>query len=162
MVKTIVSCLMFMNAITWLGCVTTPRAVENDRFQGQRIRVSMSGEERQVGTFMSLQRDTLYWKKLRRKSWAPLDSVRKIEISMGRKSKAGTGAALGLIAGCIAGAAWGANQDCNGFIFSHEECVQIGAIMFGVGGLCVGAIAGHSIATEKWQEIPLDKVRTDK
>ncbi len=104
---------------------------------------------------------------------APVASITRLEVSWGRKSHVGRGAAFGALIGIPLGAVVG--------LSAYEECVPrgvgwsgvfscfmaptegqtalIGAILGGAGGAILGAILGGTIKTEHWEEVPLDRLR---
>jgi hypothetical protein len=98
----------------------------------------------------------------------PPDSVTKLDVSRGRKTNTGTGAGIGLLVGGIVGAVIG--------YASYEECVGgwaclgdlgpgfnvvAGGVIGGLGGLVTGAFIGLAIETDRWQEVPLDRLRVN-
>ena len=98
-----------------------------------------------------------------------LASVTKLEASRGRRTTTGgvVGGALGgLILGAGVGAGVGAGIGAvtepvggglagSGMVFG----AAIGAAIGGVAGLVGGIVAGALIQTERWEEIPLDRLR---
>ena len=98
----------------------------------------------------------------------PVAPVTRLEVSQGRGSHSGLGAAVGALVGVFAGAVIGYS--------SREECVSqeflgcllyagpktyavVGAMIGGPGGAVAGGLIGATIKTERWQEVPLDRVR---
>ena len=41
----------------------------------------------------------------------------------------------------------------------REETAMLGAAIFGFGGVVFGALIGASSQTDRWEEVPLDRVR---
>ena len=103
---------------------------------------------------------------------APWPSITRLEVSRGRKSHGGRGAAFGALIGIPLGAVVG--------LATYEECVPqggswidfscfmvpsegqtalIGAILGGGGGALLGWIIGASSKTDRWEEVPLDRLR---
>ena len=93
-----------------------------------------------------------------------LASVNRLEVVRGRKSNADTGAGIGLAVGFVAGAVFGyaSSEECKSFCMldiGREEAAVMGAAMFGLGGFVFGALIGASSQTDRWEEVPLDRLR---
>ena len=97
----------------------------------------------------------------------PLSSVKRLEVVTGRKSKAGTGALLGLVVGAVTGAYlgnyWG-SVDCSGTVgfticVEKGEAAALAALGFGLGGAGLGAIIGSFVKVDRWDEIPIENLR---
>ncbi len=149
--------------------------------RGERMRVTgppvcqptytvCVGPPRQsVGTFWAWQADSLIMERNGNALALSLDSVTKLEVSQGQKSHTVEGAIIGLLVGGVAGAAIGyaSYQECEpqGEFFScildfgPEQSALGGALVIGLGGGVVGALIGRSIKTDRWAEVPLDRVR---
>ena len=122
-----------------------------------------------VGTFWAWEADSLIMESNGNALALPLDSVTKLEVSQGQKSYTEVGAIIGLLVGGVAGAAIASA--------SVEECVPegwfscfgsdmgsgfvslVGALVGGAGGALFGGLIGSAIKTDRWQEVPLDRVR---
>ncbi len=96
----------------------------------------------------------------------PLASVNRLEVVRGQKSNVGTGAGIGLVVGMVAGAVWGYAivDECDfckneSGIGGREESVVLGALILGLGGTVFGALIGASSKTDRWREVPLDRLR---
>ena len=149
---------------------------------GERVRVTghfcqfysncLGGQpEHRVGTFVAWKSDTLVVQSNGDILALPLDSVTRLDVSWGRKTNTGKGAGIGLVLGGLAGAFIG--------LASHEECVPRGwfscigpdfgsegaalggALLGGLGGLVVGALIGSAVKTDRWEEVPLDRLRVN-
>ena len=149
--------------------------------RGERMRVTgppvcqptytvCVGPPRQsVGTFWAWQADSLIMERNGNALALPLDAVTKLEVSQGQKSYTVDGAIIGLLVGGVAGAAIGyaSYQKCEsqGEFFScigdlgPEFAAWGGALVIGLGGGVVGALIGASTKTDRWAEVPLDRVR---
>ncbi len=122
-----------------------------------------------VGTFWAWEADSLIMESNGNALALPLNSVTKLEVSQGQKSHTVEGAIIGLLVGGVAGAAIGyaSYQKCEpqGEFFScildfgPEQSALGGALVIGLGGGVVGALIGRSIKTDRWAEVPLDRVR---
>ncbi len=133
---------------------------------GDRVRVTVSSKI--VGTVVTFVADTLVLKLEGQSTWAvPLASMKKLEVSRGRKSNVGKGAgrgfligaALGVTVGALTGGGFG---DCD---FTHDtdsggcsaQFALVGGLAFGLLGAGIGAIAGGANPGEEWQEVPVEK-----
>jgi len=85
---------------------------------------------------------------------------------LGRSSSARKGAGIGLLLGGVVGAVIGS--------VSYEECVSQGAFsclgpdgpeIYALAGAIIGLVAGtligSAIETDRWQEVPLDRLRVN-
>jgi hypothetical protein len=143
---------------------------------GERVRVTgyfcqpfyNNCIERNVGTFVSLKADTLVVLSSGDTLAVPVDLVTRLDVSRGRKTNRGKGAGIGFILGAVLGSVIG--------YASYDECVPqgwLGCFMdFGpeasaaggfaagsLGGAVVGALIGGLSKTDRWHEVPLDRVR---
>ncbi|NIM49705.1 MAG: hypothetical protein GTN62_05615 [Gemmatimonadales bacterium] len=126
-----------------------------------------------VGTITRLDSDSL---ALRTSEPSPvvvsLTSLAGLEVSRGRKSHPWEGATIGLVLGAATGAiigfALGDDPPCqkSGWFacwgewrFTAEEYATMGAVVFGAIGILVGRKVGANIETERWQQVPLDRLR---
>jgi len=135
---------------------------------GARVRVTAPdvGINKQAGRLTAVGADTLIMDTLR----VAVASVTKFEVHRGRKSNARKGA---LIGGSVLGAGglglsilWIAGG-CEDWSSSYDGC-EVGeaaavtaattAITFGVGA-GLGALIGAFIKSDKWEEVPLDRLR---
>lgn len=92
----------------------------------------------------------------------PLDSVARLEVYQDRRANTAQGAAAGGVAGFFVGLVVGMDK--------KAECEEQGKWMCGVegggwataglmGGAAVGALVGSLIKTDRWEEVPLDRLR---
>lgn len=135
---------------------------------GARVRVTAPSisRDRLVGTVVEMGEDTCVLEVERRTQPValPLASLETLEVSQGKKSKAGTGALIGLVVGAGGGAALGAgicsslsdlpggSDDCGGAAIA-------GALLFGLPSCGLGALIGWSIKVDRWEEVQLDRLR---
>ncbi len=91
----------------------------------------------------------------------PVASINRLEGSRGRKSNSAEGAGIGLLVGAATGAIIGlaSDTDCGGFGPCGAEEVAALAVVFGGLGGVIGLIIGASTTTERWVEVPLDRLR---
>jgi len=140
---------------------------------GARVSISAPdyGVRRLVGTFSGYEGGNVGVKPDQGQSsvWVPLTSVTNFKRSSGLKSNAGQGALLGLLAGGVVGAVVGAA--------TYEKCQAVGfmacfmspnsageqAVLGGLAGVLLGAglgaIVGANVKTDRWEEVPLDRLR---
>ena len=139
---------------------------------GNWVRVSApdAGDLRVVGLFSGHDSQRIGVKPQGEQNtvWIRLTPSTRIEQSSGQESHVVEGALIGLLFGGIAG----------GVIASatHEECVSegwfdcfmavskkdatiIGSLAGGLLGAGVGAVIGWAIKTERWEEVPLDRLQ---
>lgn len=120
--------------------------------EGTRVRVAAPEvlPSRITGRVAEMRSDTLLLMRGRNDVAVPLTAVRSLEISRGRDRL--RGGAIGVLAGAVAGLAWGAILDvgCTDYCFG----VVVGPLLFapivGVGYALVG--------TERWERIPVDQI----
>ena len=130
---------------------------------------------KQIGTVVSWDGDTLHLDAERRTSpqvyalTVPRSSIIRLDVSWGKKSNAGLGTAIGLLAGGALGGLVGLGlfeepEPCKGllcFEFGPEnksEAFWFGAMVGGLLGGAVGYLAG-SPGSDVWEEVPLDRLR---
>jgi hypothetical protein len=130
---------------------------------GERVRVSPPdlGIEKQAATFDGLESVVLVV-TADTKVRCPLASVTRLETYAGRHSHPWRGAGIGFLAGWALGfGVWHA-ADIGCFEYTSES---VCAAWFGGGlgaasGALLGALVGGLLwQTDRWQEIPLDKLR---
>ncbi len=94
----------------------------------------------------------------------PLNSIERLDVSLGRKKRTGRGALIGLSSGALLGAliSLATYEECNSdefmgclFHFNKGESALLGATAGGFVGLIVGTVSGYSIKTDKWERIPV-------
>ncbi len=124
-----------------------------------------------VGTFVRWSDDTLLVLSNGNTLALPLDAVTRLDVSRGRKTNTGKGAEIGFLLGGVVGAVIGyasyeecvpqgpRSWSCIGPNFGSEGAALGGALLGGLGGGVVGALIGASSKTDRWQEVPLDRVR---
>jgi hypothetical protein len=129
---------------------------------GQRVRVTAPalGILKQPGSFQAQHGDTLVVIADSVRHY-PLTSVTRLERYRGRGSAWATGLGVGAIVGAMVGSGVGvavaAGED-DPFI-SHEVIVAAGGVTGAVSGALVGLIVGGLIKTDKWEKVPLERLR---
>lgn len=135
---------------------------------GIRLRLSNRAlTTTHYGSLARLGPDTIFLIDDETRSMAatPLSSVGRFEISRGRHGRAGRGALIGFIAGTTLGAGLtllgcGADKcESSGGDWAGFFALTMG-VAGGLAGTGVGAIIGSFIKTERWEEIPLARLRT--
>jgi len=154
--------LAILVLMSFTGAVAQERPVQ----PGQRVRVEAPylGIKRQVAVFEALHGDTLVARADTTVRY-PLPLVTRIEVSRGRRSdpwpSAGIGVLLAAVAGGVVGydkcysnePGWGPDPD-------PPDCTALYVLGAGVAGGVLGwAIGDKLIKTERWEEVPLDRLR---
>ena len=128
---------------------------------GQRVRVTApsAGLHEDVATVVAISTDTLVlerlWAGQPLRSAVPLGSVQALESVQSTHDNAGTGAVFGGFLGFVAGAlADAACQRAGGF---PQICpFKLVGMVLGAG---LGASVGGGRITERWEPVPLDRIR---
>ena len=92
----------------------------------------------------------------------PLTSVTRLEVHRGTRNQVGKGALIGFGIGAGFGALIGlgtSTQQCSMICFSPSESAAIGAAVIGIPGLLIGIVAGALSKSDRWEEVPLERVR---
>ncbi len=138
------------------GGAPTEIAAQEPLVSGSRVRVTASGCELrgQEATFRALRADTL----LLETTQCPLASVTRLDVSRGQKSHTLRGAGIGFAAGAL-----GTVVACRvGSCVPNQEVGDLTvvlAVAIGLAGGLAGGIAGYFIKTERWEEVPLERLR---
>ena len=131
---------------------------------GDRVRVTAPDQalSKYTGTLAGVYGDTLRLDTLH----VPLQSVTRLDVHRGQKSKAGTGALIGAGVGAAAGVITALvvcaedNRDCEN---AGSGLTAAAALVLGVGGALLGAglgaVVGSNVKVDRWEEIPLDRLR---
>jgi len=137
---------------------------------GQRVRVTAPsvGLNRTVGTVWAVRgRDIVLQPDAPPPAWSrsgyqadsldvvvSLDSVRAIEVSVGRHGHGGVGALIGAV---VVGTGFGfLAGSCQGFMCPSPGAVA--GVTALLGGL-VGGVVGSGIVTDDWASVPLSRAR---
>ncbi len=114
--------------------------------------------ERRVGTFVAWKSDSLVVQSNGDTLQVALMNVTRLDVYMGRKGHAGTGAVVGgLVVGVPLAILLAAS--CDGFICTPASGAAVGLLVVSAVGAFVGAIVGAPINTDRWEEVPLDQLR---
>ena len=126
---------------------------------GARVRVTAPdlGINKYTGVLEGVVGDTLAVDTLR----LPLASVTRFEVHRGRKSRVGRGALIGAAVGVGSGAILGAVA-LSGYCAPDPcpvEAAAYGALYLVLPGLLVGTVVGALSKTDRWEAVPLDRIR---
>ena len=136
-------------------------------YGGQRVRVTAAdlGIRNQAGRFEGFRGDTLVVAAAHSTMMLPVASVTRLELSWGRESLGGKGAAVGAVGGAAIGLIIGAPR----VSACQEEEPRIGpgcGFLFfpyivggALAGVVLGGIVGETIKVDRWVEVPLDRLR---
>jgi hypothetical protein len=145
--------------IAIMALLFTPAVVkaQTPPASGTRVRVTISEPPHTiVGTVAALQGDTLELADLEGKTGVaatrslPLDSVRAVEVSRGRKGRSGLFALIGLGVGAASAFILCANDECSGEFGPNTSESVVSLALFGAG---VGALAGLAVRHEVWEPV---------
>lgn len=143
---------------------------------GTRLRVTLSCEGptrsttarecRAKGRLVRWQSDTVVLAGEGSAASYALSSIRGVEVSRGHRSYRLAGAGTGLVLGAgvtylvlnSGGSTAPCDQDANQDAMSSEECLGLTALG-AVAGAGLGFLIGGLFRTERWEEIPLDRLR---
>jgi len=96
-----------------------------------------------------------------------LDSVKRLEVQRGKSSNARSGGFLGVLVGVVA-AIPVALAEREGYTCTENSLAPCGGvwdplvaipIIFGGAGGILGGVVGNLVKTDRWEEVPLDRVR---
>ena len=131
---------------------------------GQRIRVTAPtcglGLTRQVTRFRAFRAGTLVLDT----SECAVASVTRLDVSRGQKSNTSWGVVIGFAAGALGAIAY-CSQNKNEFsnegkcVLFDDDTTLFQALIFGTGGGLVGGFVGYLIKTDRWEAVPLDRLR---
>ena len=94
----------------------------------------------------------------------PLASIQRLEVARGRRTAAKEGAISGGIVGVVLGVAavyvashalCEYDTDCD----ASPQAYGLGIAAFAAGGAGLGALVGLAIKTDRWERVPVDRLR---
>ena len=126
---------------------------------GARVRVTAADNaiRNRVGTLRELNADSIV---LEDGLMLPLASVTRLELSRGRTANQTPGIVVGFLAGATIGAVWGASAARE----IDESATAVTLLAAGIGsalGAVIGGIVGLGIRTDRWEEVPLHRLRVN-
>ncbi len=143
-----------------------PSAAAEDRLSpGARVRVNLSvrGAASVVGRIRAIDEKVLLLERLDRPGSVAFarSSIRRIEVPVGKRTRAREGAIAGGVILGVPGALWGfvawgvSNIDCESSC--NPFAPWLGAAMYGLFSAGIGALVGHGIGsrsqTDRWQAV---------
>lgn len=133
---------------------------------GDRIRIFYSGSfsSQITGLFQEFTDGSLRLATNKSTEVIPLAAIKRVDISVGKKTNEGKGAAIGAISGGLAfgllsmasDPSCGPEDDWCIDFFSSGQSFAIGFGMGAAGGAFIGLIAGGLTKSDRWKRIPLD------
>jgi hypothetical protein len=129
---------------------------------GTRVRVTTS-DEIYEGSLLPRQDDSFRLQVPGESApiAVPRSAITEIAVSAGRHSNAAAGATVGFLAGAAGGVIlFQAYNHCDGFFCGPYTggTVALGAMLSGATGALVGALIGSSITSERWVQLPLNRI----
>lgn len=127
---------------------------------GTRVRLTWREQGRTLaGELRALRGDTLVvYDPVRSHEVTPLvGELRSLEVASGRRTAARAGAMVGGVLGVVAGVALasGTSQD-NAFFDNGPFLIGMGVAS---AGAVLGALVGSGMVTERWEPLPLERLR---
>ncbi len=130
---------------------------------GTRVRITAPslGADKLIGTVVPSPADTLMVRPADRMTAVaiPLASMTRLEVRNGQKSHLLLGAAIGFVAGATS-LGIGSAVVCNR---EDSDCSKYHTVTFtvlgGLSGGAAGALMGSLIQTDRWDRVPLERLR---
>lgn len=121
---------------------------------------------RTVGSLVLVRADTIALATAESTTSHGLNAVSRVEVSRGYRSHRLAGAGAGFLLGGVAtfvvlssgGSTSLCNQSANQDAVAPLECLGLSALG-GLAGAGLGFLVGGFIRTERWQDVPLDRLR---
>lgn len=136
---------------------------------GDTVRVTYTNvvTSRTVGILEDISADSLYLNRQDTTLALALLTVRRVEMSVGRRTLEGRGAAIGAVTGGLllgvlmvaSDGSSGSNSDTGGLdfeLFSPGEAFAAGFVIGAAGGAFAGLIIGGLTETHRWEKVPLE------
>lgn len=138
---------------------------------GARVRITApcsftAGDCRFEGSLARIGADTITLTVFGSPVHRSLSTVRRLEVSRGRRSHRLLGAGLGFVVGAgvtyvvlrSGGSTALCNQSANQDAIGTRECIALAALG-GAAGAGLGALAGGMIKSERWEDVPIERLR---
>jgi hypothetical protein len=134
------------------GAVSLPAQEATLSLQGQRVRLVLQAGDPVVGHLLESSGDSFRLAGTTGPARTiPASEVRRLEVSVGRHSHAGRGAAIGSAVGGVLGLLAVASAESDYYYTDGEKVVGVvGLTAMGAG---VGALIGGLTHSERWQEV---------
>ena len=125
---------------------------------GERVRVSTESGATHVGpVIMATSGAIEVQDEEGGRPSVPLSTVTRLEVSRGQRSNLGVGLFAGAGAGALVGLAICADPSVCSVFDDNDVKGKVIAFSAGV-GILAGAIVGHFIKTDRWEEVPLERL----
>ena len=136
-------------------------AQQNPLQPGSRVRITAPdcGLNQQTGMLDPSLGDTLVLAYGASNARCLRSNVTRLEVSRGRRSKWVTGLGLGLLGGALVGAAVGPTLNHPEDGLTAADWAAVGVLLGAPTGMVLGTLIGASIKRDRWEEVPLDRLR---
>lgn len=152
--------LVSLTVAAMLGAAATGVAAQDSLVRvGERVRLSTDSGAMHVGFVAVATPDVIeVLEQQGSRASVPVSTVTRIEVSRGQKSNIQLGAGLGFAAGALGTIAYCQLVDRGGCeLFSDDITLQL-ALIYGALNGVVGGIVGSFIKTDRWEDVPLDRL----
>ena len=146
----VAACMVGGFGVDLAAQVSAPVAV------GDRVRVGTISGQVRIGLLNAVTSDALELDDDRdgQRVSIPLPSVSRFEVSRGEGSKAVTGLLVGGLGGLAVGALLCSTTDTCSIVSDNDARGGVIGIS-GAVGVLLGALAGSTIRTDRWEEVPV-------
>jgi hypothetical protein len=130
---------------------------------GTRVRLHQGQTTSSVGVLLSISPERVellqsYTRSESEVTRIPMDSITRFDISTRHTHHGDIGFLAGILFGGIGGYAMGAGE-VNDLSMSKETKRGIDSIVGGVLGGLTGYLLGNSMSSDRWQQLPLERVK---
>ena len=151
-----------------LACISGPLAAQDTLTVavGERVRVSTESGATHVGLLSAMTSGALEVQGEGASQRFSVAFVTRLDVSRGQKSHTLLGAGIGFAAGALVGVVH-CSGDAGGFSDAGkcdlsddvDLTLWVTFVIGAIGGLAGGIIAGNWIKTERWEKVPLERLR---